>query len=69
MSTQGDLVACCHAKNYAQDRLGDLDSGVGGALRKRAAMQEQLRHGKIPTPCTGCPIAHGIALRALSGRG
>ena len=69
VSTQGDLVACCHVKNYAQDRLGDLDSGVGGALRKRAAMQEQLRHGKIPSPCIGCSIAHGIALRALSGRG
>ena len=67
VSTQGDLVACCHAKDYAQDRLGDLDSGVGGALRKRAAMQEQLRHGKIPTPCIGCPIARGIAFNALAG--
>jgi hypothetical protein len=69
VSTQGDLVACCHIKNYAQDRLGTLDSGVGGALRKRAAMQEHLRRGQIPGPCAGCSIAHGIALRALSGRG
>jgi MoaA/NifB/PqqE/SkfB family radical SAM enzyme len=67
VSTQGDLVACCHIKNYAQDRLGELDSGVAGAMRKRGLLQEQLRLGKIPRACTGCPIAHRIALRALAG--
>lgn len=67
MSTGGDLVPCCHVKDYARDRLGDLASGLEGVLRKRAAMQAQLRQGKIPSSCTGCPIAHGIAFNALLG--
>jgi MoaA/NifB/PqqE/SkfB family radical SAM enzyme len=68
VSTRGDLVPCCHAKDYARDRLGELGTGVEGALRKRAAMQRQLQQGQIPSACTGCPIAHGVALHALSAK-
>ncbi|NJD88673.1 MAG: radical SAM protein [Betaproteobacteria bacterium] len=68
VATGGELVPCCHAKDYARDRLGDLGSGVEAALRKRAGLALQLRQGKIPPSCTGCAIAHRIAFGALVGR-
>ncbi len=67
VSTGGDLLPCCNAKDYARDRLGDLGSGLEGAMRRRAVLQGQLRQGQIPASCTGCPIGHGIALNALLG--
>ncbi len=65
VSAQGDFVACCHHKNYAEQKLGDVRSGVEGAIRRRMAMGAQVREGRMPSACTGCPIANNIARNAL----
>ena len=64
VATGGELVPCCHAKDYARDKLGDVGSGLGAALEARAAMRRELAEGRIPRSCTGCPIARGIVRNA-----
>ena len=56
----GEFVPCCHAKDYAKDKLGDFGSGLDAALEARAAMRQSLAEGKTPPSCTGCAIARAI---------
>jgi len=64
MATSGQLMPCCHAKDYEADALGNIKHDPAAAANRRQEMQQQLRQGQIPEPCKGCSIAEAIASHA-----
>lgn len=61
MATGGELVPCCHVKDYQKHAMATADEGAAAAEVQRASMRKQLASGEIPQPCSECPIGIKVA--------
>jgi MoaA/NifB/PqqE/SkfB family radical SAM enzyme len=58
----GRATGCCYIKDTARDGFGELTlATIERIAANREAMQDELRRGRIPRPCTNCATAHAIA--------
>ena len=57
----GQTTGCCFIKDTARDGFGELTPAtVSQVAERRESMQNELRAGRIPGPCNGCPVAQQI---------
>jgi hypothetical protein len=64
----GQTTGCCFIKDTVRDGFGELKrETIGQVLARREAMQSELRSGRIPNPCSDCPVAAKIVARRQGG--
>ena len=73
ISTQGQVMPCCHVKNYDKDTLGEIQTDEQEINAQRIAMKHALHQGIIPSACQGCSVATTVTqnikkVRALQAR-
>jgi MoaA/NifB/PqqE/SkfB family radical SAM enzyme len=57
----GTATGCCYIKNTARDGFGEASpASADQVAANRNSLQDQLRAGRIPTPCANCPVAGQI---------
>jgi hypothetical protein len=57
----GQTTGCCFIKDTVRDGFGELTLATAEQVAaSREAMQNELRAGRIPKPCSDCPVAHQI---------
>lgn len=68
LATGGELVPCCHVKDYQRYELANLDEGLEGCESKRAAIRAELSSGKCPEVCEGCEVAEIVVANSARMR-
>ncbi|MEE4249365.1 MAG: radical SAM/SPASM domain-containing protein [Alcanivoracaceae bacterium] len=68
LATDGNVIPCCHIKDYERHALGNISDGIEPASTQRKSMQADLNRGRIPDACSGCMIAENIARNSLKLR-
>lgn len=67
MATGGELLPCCHVKDYQRFALAGLE-GLADCEAARAAMRAQLSAGQCPAACEGCEVGETVAANSARMR-
>jgi MoaA/NifB/PqqE/SkfB family radical SAM enzyme len=68
MATGGELVPCCHVKDYQRYALASVSEDMAVGEAQRSEMRRELSAGRIPEPCEGCSVANRVAANARKMR-
>ncbi|MBT9502297.1 MAG: radical SAM protein [Burkholderiaceae bacterium] len=61
----GALTSCCFIKDSQHFALAKAGEPLADAEQRRRRLADELRQGRIPLACQGCPTAHGVAGAAV----